>query len=213
METLPELDRLSALEKDAFLIALWAEGQRLRTRMAELEATLQGPVKDARNSSVPPSHTRKANPPARPPQGTRREAGIGRAGGGRSLHPHPDHVLIAKAQVCPHGGHGVAAVAPSRQVVCDKIEVPPVQPIVTRVEPYGGRGAGCGQSYVAPVPTGMAPGTPFEASVQRLATSLRYTHAISDERLSGLFAQVFGLAISAGGLATLVQAVNGRLDD
>ena len=134
METLPDLDRVSAPEKDALLIALWAEVQRLRTRRAELEAKRQEPVKDARNSRIPPSHTRKAHTPTRPPPGTRREASVGRAGGGRPLHPHPDQVIIAKAHVCPHGGHGVATAAPSLQAVDDKIEVPPIPPIVTRVE-------------------------------------------------------------------------------
>jgi transposase len=90
--------------------------------------------------------------------------------------------------------------------------VPPVKPIVTRVEHDGGRWAGCGQPSVAPVPAGMEPGTPFGATVQSLATSLRYTHAISDERLSALLAQVFGLDISEGGLAHRFQGVKGRLD-
>lgn len=134
-ETLPELDRLSASEKDALLIALWAEVQRLRSRIAELEAKLQEPVKDARKASIPPSHTRQAHSPTRPPPGTRREASVGRAGGGRPLPPHPAPVIIATAHVCPHGGHGVAAAAQARQAVYDKIEVPPSQPIVTRVEP------------------------------------------------------------------------------
>jgi transposase len=58
----------------------------------------------------------------------------------------------------------------------------------------------------------MEPGTPFGASVQSLATYLRYAHAISDERLSALFAQVFGLAISEGGLANVFRSVKGRLD-
>jgi transposase len=170
MATLPELDRLSAADKDALLIAVWAEVQRLRTRIAELEAKLQEPGKEARHSRIPPSHTRKAKTPTRPPPGTRREASVGRAGGGRPLPPHPDQVSIAKAPVCPHGGPGVAAAAPSLQAVYDKIEVPPIQAIVTRVEPYGGRCAGCGQAYVAPVPTGMEPGTPFGSSVQSVAT-------------------------------------------
>jgi len=213
METLPALDRLSASDKDALIAVLWAEIQRLRTRIMELEAKQHEPVKDARNSSVPPSHTRKANTPARPPQGTRREASVGRAGGGRPLHPDPDQVIIAKAKLCPHCGHGVPVAGQALQAVYDKIELPPIKPLVTRVEQYGGRCAGCGQLYVAPVPTGMEPGTPFGASVQSLATYLRYTHAISYERLSGLFAQVFGLGISEGGLANLFQAVNGRLDD
>ena len=55
-------------------------------------------------------------------------------------------------------------------------------------------------------------GTPFGASVQSLATYLRYTHAISDERLSALWSQVFGRAISEGGLANVFQRVTERLD-
>lgn len=58
----------------------------------------------------------------------------------------------------------------------------------------------------------MEPGTPCGTSVQRLATDLRYTHAISDERLSALLAPVFGLDSSAGGLAHVFQSVKGRLD-
>jgi BMFP domain-containing protein YqiC len=34
---------------------LWAEVQRLQTRIAELEAKLLEPAKDARNSSAPPA--------------------------------------------------------------------------------------------------------------------------------------------------------------
>jgi transposase len=212
METLPALDRLSASDKDALIVALWAEIQCLRARVTELEAKLHEPVKEARNSSVPPSQTPKANTPPRPPKGTRRAASVGRAGGGRPLHPNPDQVIIAKAKACPHCGQAVSAAEQSLQAVYEKIELPPIQPIVTRVEQYGGRCASCGQTYVAPAPTGMEPGTPFGASVQSLATYLRYTHAISDERLSALLAQVFGLDISEGGLANLFQGVKGRLD-
>jgi transposase len=212
MDTLPALEQLSEHEKAALIVALWAEVQRLQTRVAELEAKLREPVKDATNSSVPPSRTRKANGPPSPPKETRREASVGRAGGGRPLHPDPDQVIIAKAKVCPHCGDPVSEAGQSLQAVYEKIEVPPVKPIVTRVEQYGGRCAGCGQPYVAPVPAGMEPGTPFGATVQSLATYLRYTHAISYERLSALLAQVFGLDISEGGLANLFQGVKGRLD-
>ena len=212
MDTLPALERLSDHEKDALMVSLWAEVQRLQTRVAELEAKLREPVKDARNSSVPPSRTPKANKPPRPPKETRREASVGRAGGGRPLHPTPDQVIIARAKVCPQCGAEVSEAGQSLQAVYDKIELPPIKPIITRVEQYGGRCAGCGQPDVAPVPAGMEPGTPLGASVQSLAKYLRDTHAISDERLSALLAQVFGLDISAGGLAHLFQMVKGRLD-
>ena len=212
MDQLPDLARLSELEKDALIVALWAEVQLLKARLAALEAKAQEPRKDAHNSSVPPSHTPKANLPPGPRTGTRREASVGRAGGGRPLHQAPDQVLIAQAKTCPHCGGAVQAHTQHLHAVYDKIELPPVKPIVTRVEQYGGQCLRCGQSYVAPVPVGMEPGTPFGASIQSLATYLRYTHAISYERLSALFAQVYGVAISEGALANLFQVVKIRLD-
>ena len=118
---------------------------------------------------------------------------MGRAGGGRPLHPEPDQVIIAQAKTCPHCGGAVQAHEQHPHAVYDKIELPPVKPIVTRVEQYAGQCPHCGQSYVAPVPVGMEPGTPFGASIQSLATYLRYTHAISYARLSALFTQVYGV--------------------
>lgn len=213
MDKLPDLEQVSEQEKDALIVALWAEVQRLRTRLTALEAKLREPRKEARNASVPPSPTPQANTPRRPPQGVRREARVGRAGGGRPLHPTPDQVLMAKAKICPQCRHGVLAAEQALPAVYDKIERPAVTPIVTRVEPSGGQCTACGQPYVAPVPAGMEPGSPFGASVQRLATYLRYTHAISDERLSALLVQVFGLRIREGGLANLFPSGNVRLDD
>ncbi len=59
MDQLPHLDGLSEPEKDALIQVLWAEIQALKARIAELEAKLQEPKKDAHNSSVPPSKTPK----------------------------------------------------------------------------------------------------------------------------------------------------------
>jgi transposase len=44
------------------------------------------------------------------------------------------------------------------QSVYDKIELPPVKPMVTRVTQSGGQCGQCGQSYVAPVPVGLEGG-------------------------------------------------------
>src|SRR6266704_4847270 len=145
MDKRPELERLSEPEKDALIMALWAEVQQLKARLAALEAKPHEPRKDAHNSSIPPSHTQKPNHSPGPRTGTRREASVGRAGGGRPLHPDPDQVIIAKAKVCPHCGEGVSEAGQSLHAVYDKIELPPVQPIVTRVEQYCGRCAGCVQ--------------------------------------------------------------------
>jgi hypothetical protein len=127
------------------------------------------------------------------------------------LHPDPDHMIIAKAKVYPHYGHELPEVEHSLQVVYDTLVLPPVTLVVTRVEQYGRCCTDGRQLYVAPVPVGMEPCTPFETSGQSLAPYLRYTNAISGEHLSALFARVFGLDIREGGLANVFQPVKGQL--
>jgi transposase len=173
MDKRPERERVSEPEKDALIAALWAEVQRLTARLAALETKAPAPRQDAHHSRVPPSHTPKANRPTGPRAGTRREASVGRAGGGRPLHPEPDQVIMAQAKACPHGGGTVQAHEQQPQAVYDTIEWPPVKPIVTRVEPYAGQCPHGGPSYGAPVPVGLEPSTPFGASSQSLATSRR----------------------------------------
>jgi len=206
----PDLSRFSNAEKDALILAQWDQIQRLTrqvellaARVAELEAKLGGPPKTSDNSSVPPSRDKKANRPERP-KGTRREASVGRAGGGRKLHPHPDRVVEAVAERCPHCRATIAAAGQTAVQVYDKIELPPVRPIVTRVIRKGCRCRRCGRRVIAPAPSGLEPGSPFGRSIVALAVYLRYGHAISYERLAALFGDLFGLTISEGALANLL---------
>ena len=104
MDKRPELERLSASARDALMTAWWAEVQRLKARLATLEAKPHEPGKDAHYSRVPPSQTPQPNLPTGPRTRPRREASVGRAGGGRPLHPD--------AEVCvqvmrPSRGYGV----------------------------------------------------------------------------------------------------------
>jgi transposase len=173
MDKLPELARVSEPQKDARIAALWAEVPRLKAPLAALEAKSHEPRQDAHHSSVPPSQAPQANRPSGPRTKPRREASVGRAGGGRPRHPDPDQVVMAQANICPHGGGAVQAHAQHPHAVYDTIEWPPVKPISTRVEPHGGPCPHGGQPDVAPVPVGMEPGTPFGASIDGLATDLR----------------------------------------
>ena len=219
-ETLPDLKQLTDAEKDALIIELWEENQRLRSqilameeRLAKLEAKLNEPPKTSKNSSVPPSRAQKGNQPKGKPKGLRREASVGREGGGRQLHPDPDQIVTAKVKACPHCAATIAESEQKLHAVYDKIEIPPIKPIVTRVNQYGGKCRHCQQEYVAPVPAGMEAGSPFGSSVRSLAMYYRYTHAISYERLMNMFGDVFALDISEGALANLFESSKGRLDD
>src|SRR3954467_11016676 len=202
----PDLSRLTEAEKDALILALWA-------RVAELEARLDAPSKTPGNSSLPPSRGRKANRPekARPP-GPRRGS-LGRAGGGRSLPEEPDQRVVAKAAACAHCR---AALGEADQVLnarYDKVDLPPVRPVVTRVERYRGHCPCCGGTTLAPVPEGLEEGSPFGPSILAQALYLRFTHAISYRRLTRLFLHLFALKVSEGALDTMFRRAKRRFDD
>jgi hypothetical protein len=75
-----------------------------------------------------------------------------------------------------------------------------VRPVVTRVERYAGHCPCCGATTLGAVPEGLEPGSPFSINIVALAMYLRFVHAVSYRRLSRLFAELFGLAISEGAL-------------
>jgi transposase len=224
---------LSAPEQEILIIRLWvslelernensqlkAENAELRAQLANLEEKDKAPVKTSHNSSKPPSQDQKGNNSAEEDakdqhQGQKkpRQASIGRKGGGRALHPNPDQIIIARVNRCPYCGEAVDHREQHLHAVYDKVEIPPVKPIVTRVEQYGGHCSHCDKDYISPVPVGMEGGSPFGESVQSLATYFRYTHAISYERLTHLFGEAYHLSISEGGLANVFKRVKARFD-
>jgi transposase len=202
----PDLSRLTEAEKDALILALWA-------RVAELEARLDAPPKTPGNSSLPPSRGRKANRPekARPP-GPRRGS-LGREGGGRPLAEEPDQRVIAKAAACAHCRAALGEADQRLHARYDKVELPPVRPVVTRVERYRGHCPCCGGTTLAPVPEGLEEGSPFGPSILAQALYLRFTHAISYRRLTRLFLHLFALRISEGALDAMFRRAKRRFDD
>jgi hypothetical protein len=130
---LPDLDRLSHGEKDALIRALWAQVHALTARIAELEARLGGPPKNSDNSSQPPSRDQKTNQPAKPKREGPRKGSIGRTGGGRLLAENPDETVIARPLCCARCQAGFAAADHRLIDRFDKIELPKVVPVVTRV--------------------------------------------------------------------------------
>ena len=212
----PDLSRLSEAEKDALILALWEQVEGLRAandalvkRVAALEAKLGGPPKTPENSSVPPSQARKANK-SLGKGGKKRRKGHGR--GGRALHSDPDQRVAAKAKACPHCRGSLEHSDHKLHAVYDKIELPRPAPIVTRVELYAAVCACCGERVVASPPVGLEPGSPFGSSIAGLAVYLRYQHAIGYQRLSKLFEDLYGLAISEGALANLFWRVAPSFD-
>jgi transposase len=206
MKELPTLSHLNMEDKDALIMELWAEIQRLRQ-----EITGQKTVKKtSENSSIPPSSEIKGNIEPSKTANKKRES---HKNGRRKLDREPSQIIIAQAKVYPHCQNEVEIESQKVQAVYEKIELPKIVPIVTQVrQQYGGECPHCEKKYVAAVPVGMEQGSPFGKSIESLATYLRYSHFISYERLSQMMGEVYGIKISEGGLAELFKRVKTRLD-
>src|SRR3954469_19532973 len=209
----PDLSKLTEAEKDALILALWAQVQALTVRVAELEARLKEPPKTPGNSGLPPSKGHKANRPEKAERAGPRQGSLGRAGGGRPLAEEPDQVVIAKAAACAHCRAALGEGDQRLHARYDKIELPPVRPVVTRVERYRGHCPCCGGTTLAPVPEGLEEGSPFGPSILAQALYLRFTHAISYRRLTRLFLHLFALPISEGALDAMFRRAKRRFDD
>lgn len=213
MKELPELKNLSSEEKDALIIGLWEELLKLRKQVEELQAKQKQPKKTSKNSGLPPAKGFKPNVETSGQQQQPGEGVVAHGLGGRELSAEPDQVVVAKAIVCSHCGTAVSEDNQEMQQVYERVEIPPIRPIVTRVERYGGRCGCCGQSYSAPVPVGLELGSPFGKSLEVLITYLRYHHALSYQRLSQVMREVFQVDISEGAIANLLARVKETLSN
>jgi transposase len=206
MTPLPDLSLLDHPAKDALILRLWEQVAKLTDRVAALEAISARPPKTPDNSSKPPSSSPKASGGSngQPAGGKRRRKG--RKGHHRALHPDPNATLDCKLSRCPCCA---AEVSQAGQYLCeayDHIDIPPILPVVTRVNLYGATCQNCAKSFKASPPRAMPPGSPFGAGVRALVLHLRYTQGIAFERLSKLLADCFGLKISQGALINMIAS-------
>ena len=116
------------------------------------------------------------------------------------------------AENCPHCG----AVTSSEHQECrhryDHIDLPPIRPVVTRIELFGGRCGTCSKRYRAAPPANMVPGTPFGPRIHVHLLYLHYSHHIGIERLSRVFRELFGLCISEGAIINSFRRVADGLE-
>jgi transposase len=210
---LPNLDHLSHAEKDALIRALWQRLAAAEQRIAELEARLAEPGKTPDNSGLPPSTSQKPNRPEKAKRGGPRRGSLGRKGGGRALVCHPDQTVITKAPTC---AHCQAVLTDADQVLhgrYDKIDLPMVRPVVSRVERYAGHCPCCGGITLAAVPVGLEATSPFSGNIVALTIYLRFTHAISYRRLTQVFLHLFAPHISEGALDAMLQRARPCFDN
>src|SRR6266704_1851241 len=198
---------LSSAEKDALIATLLARIDDLTKRLEALEKEnaalrerLQLPPKTPDNSSTPPAKGQKSSSDPTP-----RPKGKAHPGAHRPLHPSPTRKRDLVAEHCPHCQADVSGVAQAPMHTYDRIEIPEIKPDVTRVTLYGGVCPCCAKRFKAAPPAGLEPGSPFGPNLRAFAIYLRFTQAISFERLSRLFSDLLGLEISEGALVNMLD--------
>jgi transposase len=203
----PDLSAISSSEKDALIAALLAQVQAqaeqiaaLTARVAELEAKLGLPPKTPDNSSKPPSQGQKANGESKA-----KPKGKAHAGAHRPLHPHPTTRRDVLAEHCSHCRADVTGVPQSAVHAYDRIEIPEITPDVTRVTLFGGTCPCCARKFKAEAPAGLEPGSPFGPNLRAFVLYLRFGQAIPFERLERLMLDLFGLDVSEGALANMLE--------
>ncbi len=177
-----------------------------KEELIELVLRLQRPAKTSRTSSKPPASDRKERRERSKPGGAK----SGHEGHSRSLSEDVDRVVDHHPDECPCCRSALSSEL-SAEVVSehDKIDLPVIKPFVERHRRLAVRCPSCGAMVVAPLPE-AAKGTPFGSRLHAVATYFKTFQALSYERLQGAFADLFGLAISQGGLMNMLRRAQGR---
>jgi transposase len=167
-----------------------------KEELIELVLRLQRPGKTSSTSSKPPSSDRKPNKQSSKPGGAK----PGHEGHFRAPSETADVTLEHRPELCPHCAAALAAdLAAVKETVIEKIDLPEVKPEVTFHRMLAVRCPNCGKLVRAAVPQAAKDGL-FGPRLTGLAVYLKTFQHFSYERLRLLFQDVFGLAISEGGL-------------
>ena len=171
----------------------------LTARVAELEARLKIPPKTPDNSSLPPSKGQKSDCPEKVKK--RRK---GRPGIARALDPNPDHVRDIFAEACTRCETHVTPADQPDVHSYDHIDLPPIEPVTTRINLHSGDCPGCGERVAATAPADMPVGSPFGPGIVALVIYLHVCQMVSFNRLVEMLKGLFGLTISEGAIANML---------
>jgi transposase len=198
---------------DTRVVALAATVQSLAAAVQQLEATVQQLreqlQQDSRTSSRPPSSDPSqalSRRPRRVPSGRRPGAQPGHEGHTRALMPveQVDVVIPLKPERCARCQHPLYGEdgQPQRHQVT---EFPPMKPMVTEYQRHGLVCPVCGATTRAELPVGEPTGE-FGPRVQAISAWCTGAYHLSKRTTQRVMADLFGVSMSLGTLASLEQA-------
>ena len=173
----------------------------LEERVRSLERQLN---KNSRNSSKPPSTDRISKPKSLRGKSDRPAGGqLGHAG--HTLHrvDDPDHTILHQVHVCSTCGTSLENVPPIDWERRQVFDLPPQKIEVTEHQAERKICPGCGRLNEATFPEDVRQTTQYGSRLKASAVYLSQYQLIPYDRLSELFADIFGHKLSQ---ATLVNA-------
>jgi transposase len=180
--------------------AIGRRDEKIRELEEEL-AQFRRPAKTPENSSVPPSRGQKANRVA-----GRRKLGPKRGHVGVSrVRSEPDVVVACRPRACAGCGQVLPQSGGRRTGRSQVIEVPTFAPVVIEAWQYTVACERCGEQTAGTYPAGLEPRRTFGPGVEALLSYFHERHHVSYERLVEVCRDVFGLAISEGGVENALR--------
>ena len=200
-ELSPEaLNSLSREELIVLIVQLFAEVRELR---AEVER-LKKPPTTSRNSSQPPSRDQKTDLGTRR-RHRRRGAKPGHPKAERPLSDHPTTVIEVRVTQCADCGAALQAVVPQAVVRRQIVELPVIQPVVIETRQQQVVCPQCHQVQHGPLPEGLEATRAFGPRLEATVTYLQHQQHLSYERTQDALHDLFGVAVSEGGQACILE--------
>jgi transposase len=200
-EELLELVRRQQEELAAREAAIERRDEKIRELEEEL-AQFRRPAKTPENSSVPPSRGQKANRAER--RGRKPGPKRGHVGASR-LRSEPDVVVACRPRACDGCGEPLPEVGGRRVGRSQVVELPSFAPVVIEAWQYALTCAHCGARTTGSYPDGLEPRRTFGPGIEALLSYFHERHHVGYERLVELCRDVFGLAISQGGVENALR--------
>jgi len=201
-----QLEALTRTELIALVKELLTTVQQLQSRVAELETEvrqLRTPPPTSRNSSPPPSRDPKSNLSSRGRKRVGAKPGHERAV--RALVEKPDQIIEAAVEQCSQCQADLRGVAPRAVVRRQLTELPPVTPVVIETREHEVVCPQCQSVQRGLLPEALAAGRQFGPRLGATVLYLKQEQHLSYERLAEVCQELFGVAISAGGINCLRQ--------
>jgi len=210
-----ERDELGGLSREELLELVRRQQEALAEREAAIErrdekireleeelSQFRRPVKTPENSSVPPSRGQKANRVerrGRKPGPKRGHVGVSR------VRSTPDVVIECRPSTCGGCGEALPQTGGRRVGRSQVTELPSFEPVVIEGWQYVMTCTHCGVQTTGTYPVGLEPRRTFGPGIEALLSYLHERHHVGYERLVELCRDVFGLAISQGGVENALR--------